>query len=149
MRTRSGSWAVGWRKGGRGWIGTVETDTGTVTVTVADGEAAGAVVVTGGHMEEATDVFFDGELLVGIAGDRYPGGATHGSGCTHSSALAAHLALGFDPLDAARRAKEIASEAVRCGLRDVGSGAGPVDVFGLAGGEMRAKPVERGIGLGP
>jgi hydroxymethylpyrimidine/phosphomethylpyrimidine kinase len=108
-----------------------------------------AVVVTGGHMEEATDVFFDGELLVGIAGDRYPGGATHGSGCTHSSALAAHLAMGFDPLDAARRAKEIASEAVRYGLLEIGSGAGPVDVFGLAGGEMRAKPVERGIGLGP
>jgi hydroxymethylpyrimidine/phosphomethylpyrimidine kinase len=91
-----------------------------------------AVVVTGGHREEATDVFFDGDRLVAIPGERHPGGAAHGSGCTHSSALAAHLALGFEPLEAARRAKAIASEAVRHGLREVGAGAGPVDVFGLA-----------------
>ena len=94
----------------------------------------GAVVVTGGHRETATDVYFDGERLEEIPGPRHPGGATHGAGCTHSSALAAHLALGLEPLEAARRAKEIASEAVRNGLRDLGAGAGPVDVFGLAGG---------------
>jgi hydroxymethylpyrimidine/phosphomethylpyrimidine kinase len=91
-----------------------------------------AVVVTGGHRDEGADVFFDGELLVEIEGERYPDGAAHGSGCTHSSALAAHLALGLDPLEAARRAKEIASEAVRDGLRGLGAGASPVDVFGLA-----------------
>jgi hydroxymethylpyrimidine/phosphomethylpyrimidine kinase len=92
-----------------------------------------AVVVTGGHREEATDVFYDGRRLVAIPGERHPGGAAHGSGCTHSSALAAFLALGFDPLEAARKAKEVASEAVRQGLHEVGAGAGPVDVFGLAG----------------
>jgi hydroxymethylpyrimidine/phosphomethylpyrimidine kinase len=91
----------------------------------------GAVVVTGGHSDPATDLFFDGARLEELAGEHHPDGAAHGSGCTHSSALAAHLALGFDPLDAARRAKEIASEAVRNGLRDLGAGAGPVDVFGL------------------
>ena len=90
-----------------------------------------AVVVTGGHREEASDLFFDGERLVEIPGERYEGGAAHGSGCTHSSALAAHLALGLDPLDAAREAKEIASEAVRDGLRERRAGPGPVDVFGL------------------
>jgi hydroxymethylpyrimidine/phosphomethylpyrimidine kinase len=89
------------------------------------------VVLTGGHREEATDIFFDGERLVEIPGERYDDGAAHGSGCTHSSALAAHLALGLDPLDAAREAKRIASEAVRDGLRSIGEGAGPVDVFGL------------------
>ena len=91
-------------------------------------------VLTGGHREEATDLFFDGERLVEIPGERYPGGAAHGSGCTHSSALAAHLALGFEPLEAARAAKRIASEAVRDGLRSIGEGAGPVDVFGLEAG---------------
>jgi hydroxymethylpyrimidine/phosphomethylpyrimidine kinase len=90
-----------------------------------------AVVLTGGHREEATDLFFDGERLVEIPGERYESGAAHGSGCTHSSALAAHLALGLDPLEAARKAKEIASEAVRDGLTGIGHGAGPVDVFGL------------------
>jgi hydroxymethylpyrimidine/phosphomethylpyrimidine kinase len=93
-----------------------------------------AVVVTGGHREEATDVFFDGREVVEIPGARYPDGGSHGSGCTHSSALAAQLALGADPLEAARRAKEIASEAVRDGLRGLGGGAGPVDVFGIARG---------------
>jgi hydroxymethylpyrimidine/phosphomethylpyrimidine kinase len=89
------------------------------------------VVVTGGHREQAIDTFFDGERLVELPGERYPEGAAHGSGCTHSSALAAHLALGLDPLEAARRAKQIASEAVRDGLRDLGEGAGPVDALGL------------------
>ncbi|MEA2332842.1 MAG: hydroxymethylpyrimidine/phosphomethylpyrimidine kinase [Thermoleophilaceae bacterium] len=90
-----------------------------------------AVVVTGGHRQEGSDVFFDGEQLVEIPGERHPDGAAHGSGCTHSSALAAHLALGFEPIEAARMAKQIASEAVRDGLRGIGAGAGPVDVIGL------------------
>jgi hydroxymethylpyrimidine/phosphomethylpyrimidine kinase len=94
---------------------------------------AGAVVVTGGHSAQAVDVFFDGERLVTIPGERHPEGAAHGSGCTHSSALAVGLAQGLDPLDAARRAKQLASEAIANGLRDLGAGAGPVDVFGLAG----------------
>ncbi len=90
-----------------------------------------AVVLTGGHREEATDLFFDGAQLVEIGGERYEDGAAHGSGCTHSSALAAHLALGHEPVEAARAAKRIASDAVRDGLRSVGEGPGPVDVFGL------------------
>jgi hydroxymethylpyrimidine/phosphomethylpyrimidine kinase len=89
------------------------------------------VVVTGGHREQAIDVFFDGERLVELPGERYPEGAAHGSGCTHSSALAAHLALGLDPLDAAREAKRVASESVRDGLRGLGAGAGPVDALGI------------------
>jgi hydroxymethylpyrimidine/phosphomethylpyrimidine kinase len=90
-----------------------------------------AVVVTGGHREQATDVFFDGGRIVDIPGERVAGGAAHGSGCTHSSALAAFLAHGFEPLDAARRAKDVATEAVAHGLRGVGAGAGPVDALGV------------------
>jgi hydroxymethylpyrimidine/phosphomethylpyrimidine kinase len=90
-----------------------------------------AVVVTGGHREAATDVFFDGETLEQIPGRRHPDGAAHGSGCTHSSALAAHLARGYTPLEAARAAKRIAGDAVRDGIRGLGAGPGPVDVFGL------------------
>jgi hydroxymethylpyrimidine/phosphomethylpyrimidine kinase len=90
------------------------------------------VVVTGGHRAQAVDLFFDGRELTEIAGERYPGGAAHGSGCTHSSALAAYLALGLEPLEAARRAKAVAAEAVRSGLAELGAGPGPVDVFGLA-----------------
>jgi hydroxymethylpyrimidine/phosphomethylpyrimidine kinase len=90
------------------------------------------VVVTGGHREEATDVFFDGERLVELPGERHPDGATHGSGCTHSSVLAARLAHGDDPLAAARKARLLASEAVAHGLREIGAGAGPVDILGIA-----------------
>jgi hydroxymethylpyrimidine/phosphomethylpyrimidine kinase len=92
-----------------------------------------AVVLTGGHRERAVDVFLEeGAAAVEIEGERQPGGAEHGSGCTHSAALAAQLALGASPLDAARAARAIAGEAVARGLRDVGAGAGPVDVIGLA-----------------
>jgi hydroxymethylpyrimidine/phosphomethylpyrimidine kinase len=90
-----------------------------------------AAVVTGGHSERGVDLFFDGREAVEIGGERHPDGAAHGSGCTHSSALAAFLALGESPLEAARRAREIASAAVAHGLREIGAGPGPVDVFGL------------------
>jgi hydroxymethylpyrimidine/phosphomethylpyrimidine kinase len=90
------------------------------------------VVVTGGHREEAVDCFFDGHELHEISGPRHADGAAHGSGCTHSSVLAAHLAKGFTPLEAAIAAREFAAEAVRRGLREIGRGAGPVDVLGLS-----------------
>jgi hydroxymethylpyrimidine/phosphomethylpyrimidine kinase len=89
------------------------------------------VVVTGGHREEATDVLFDGDAVHLIPGERHPDGAAHGSGCTHSSSIAAHLALGHSPLEAARAARAIAAAAVRDGLRAIGRGPGPVDVLGL------------------
>jgi hydroxymethylpyrimidine/phosphomethylpyrimidine kinase len=91
-----------------------------------------AVVVTGGHTEEGADVLVEPAGSLRIEGPRYPPGASHGSGCTHSSALAAFLARGFELADAARWAKEIAAEAVGNGLRELGRGAGPVDVFGIA-----------------
>jgi hydroxymethylpyrimidine/phosphomethylpyrimidine kinase len=46
--------------------------------------------------------------------------------------LAARLAWGDEPLEAARIARAMAARAVRDGLRDVGAGAGPVDVLGLS-----------------
>jgi hydroxymethylpyrimidine/phosphomethylpyrimidine kinase len=90
------------------------------------------VVVTGGHREQAIDTFYDGHTVIEIAGERYPDGAAHGSGCTHSSILAARLAWGDEPRDAARRAKQLAAQAVKQGLTEIGAGAGPVDVLGLA-----------------
>jgi len=90
------------------------------------------VVITGGHRDTATDLFFDGTTLTELPGARHPDGAAHGSGCTHSSTLAARLARGDEPLDAARHARAVAAEAVADGLRKLGAGAGPVDVFGLS-----------------
>jgi hydroxymethylpyrimidine/phosphomethylpyrimidine kinase len=93
-----------------------------------------AVVVTGGHSDGVVDLFFDGREAVAIDGERHSDGAAHGSGCTHSSALAAHLALGETPLEAARKAREVASAAVGAGLREIGAGPGPVDALGLFSG---------------
>jgi hydroxymethylpyrimidine/phosphomethylpyrimidine kinase len=93
------------------------------------------VVLTGGHRARACDLFVDSAgdgPAVEIDGERHPDGAAHGSGCTHSSVLAAQLALGHAPLDAARTARRIAGEAVAAGLRDVGAGAGPVDVLRIS-----------------
>jgi hydroxymethylpyrimidine/phosphomethylpyrimidine kinase len=98
------------------------------------------VVVTGGHREHATDVFYDGRRLVELAGERHPAGAAHGSGCTHSSVLAARLSWGDEPLQAARAARELAARAVADGLREIGAGAGPVDVLGIAAGGTAAGP---------
>jgi hydroxymethylpyrimidine/phosphomethylpyrimidine kinase len=90
-----------------------------------------AVVVTGGHSEALVDLFFDGDDPVEIPGERHPGKAAHGSGCTHSSAIAAFLARGAEPLQAAAAARQVASLAVGAGLDHFGQGPGPVDVFDL------------------
>jgi hydroxymethylpyrimidine/phosphomethylpyrimidine kinase len=99
----------------------------------------GSVVLTGGHRAHAVDLFVgagEHSAVLPIEGERHADGAAHGSGCTHSSILAAQLALGRTPLEAARVARRMAGAAVARGLRDVGSGAGPVDVLDLE--RMRA-----------
>ena len=109
------------------------------------------VVLTGGHRTgEAggvSDLFVDSVgdgAIVAIGGEREADGAAHGSGCTHSSVLAAQLALGHSPLVAARVARALAGAAVANGLRDIGAGAGPVDVLGIA----RLRESGRGPGRG-
>jgi len=90
-----------------------------------------AAIVTGGHADGA-DVLDDGAGQISIAGPLHPGGAAHGSGCTHSSTLAGLLALGFPLESAARGARRAAADAIAAGLRDIGAGAGPVDALGIA-----------------
>ena len=100
------------------------------------------VVLTGGHRARTVDLLVEaaGGAAVEIPGERHRDGAAHGSGCTHSSVLAAQLALGRTPLQAARAARRLAGEAVAQGLRDVGAGAGPVDILGL--GVLRSAIIE-------
>ncbi len=89
------------------------------------------VIVTGGHRARASDLLYDGAQVLAIDGPRHPDGAAHGSGCTHSSVLAARLALGDSPVQAARVARAMAAHAVRHGLRGVGAGPGPVNVLAV------------------
>jgi hydroxymethylpyrimidine/phosphomethylpyrimidine kinase len=93
---------------------------------------APAAIVTGGH-GEPVDHLFDGTRHVEIRVARHEVAATHGSGCTHSAALAALLARGESLEDAARGAARLASRAVAQGHPELGAGEGPVDVLGLRG----------------
>ena len=90
---------------------------------------APAVIVTGGHGDEAGDHLFDGREHIEIESERHEVAATHGAGCTHSAILAALLARSESLEEAARGAAHAASEAVRNGLVEIGAGEGPVNVF--------------------
>ena len=90
-----------------------------------------AVIVTGGHVDDGADVLVDDDGSLRIDGLRYPDGAAHGSGCTHSSALAALLARGMELPGRGALGAQIAAEAVGHGLRELGAGPGPVDVLGV------------------
>lgn len=101
------------------------------------------VVVTGGHSEGLVDVLVGPSGSVEITGERHDVRASHGSGCTHSSALAAGLALGLEVPEAARLARSVASRAVGQGLVSIGAGSGPVDALGIED-DAAARPDRRG-----
>ncbi|MBS3984350.1 MAG: bifunctional hydroxymethylpyrimidine kinase/phosphomethylpyrimidine kinase [Selenomonadales bacterium] len=87
------------------------------------------VLVKGGHLVgEAVDVLFDGERYMHFTALRIPTRHTHGTGCTLSAAIAAHLALGCSVPEAVARAKEYISGAIAEAFA-LGQGVGPVHHF--------------------
>lgn len=90
---------------------------------------ARSVVVKGGHREgPATDVFYDGAEFYEFTKPRVATQNTHGTGCTFSSAIAAHLALGRDLRSAVGAAKNYLTAALQAAF-PVGHGHGPVHHF--------------------
>jgi hydroxymethylpyrimidine/phosphomethylpyrimidine kinase len=87
-----------------------------------------AVLVKGGHLDDdrATDLFVDGTDEQWIDAERIETPHTHGTGCTLSAAITAHLARGDPLLDAVRAGKAFVTEAIRH-ARPLGEGIGPVD----------------------
>jgi hydroxymethylpyrimidine/phosphomethylpyrimidine kinase len=87
-----------------------------------------AVLVKGGHMggDIAADLFFDGNSLEWMEAERIATANTHGTGCTLSAAITAHLVDGMDLASAARAGKAFVTEAIRHSLA-VGKGIGPVN----------------------
>jgi hydroxymethylpyrimidine/phosphomethylpyrimidine kinase len=91
-----------------------------------------AVLVKGGGMEadlRGVDVWFDGNgepTSLRTATVDTPD--THGTGCTLAAAIAANLALGTSPLEAAQQAKGYVTAALNHALR-LGQGQGPVGHF--------------------
>ena len=91
------------------------------------------VLVKGGHLAgDPCDLLYDGTTAYELPGVRVQTPNTHGTGCTLASALAGYLALGEPVPVAARRAKELVSEALRHGY-PLGRGAGPVSPTAVPG----------------
>ena len=93
---------------------------------------ARAALVTGGDASgaEALDVRCDDAGVYAFSAPRIDSRNTHGTGCTLSSAIAAHLAHGTDLREAIQAAKAYIGEAISAADRlTVGAGAGPVNHF--------------------
>jgi hydroxymethylpyrimidine/phosphomethylpyrimidine kinase len=87
------------------------------------------VLVKGGHLEgDAIDVLYDGENYHIFEEKRIDCIHTHGTGCTLSSAIAAHLAKGFHLVDAVKHSKDYISTAIAHGI-SIGKGVGPTNHF--------------------
>jgi hydroxymethylpyrimidine/phosphomethylpyrimidine kinase len=91
-----------------------------------------AVLMKGGHGEgpEAVDLLVDGSGVRRFAAPRVATKNTHGTGCTLSSAIAAHLARGSDLGEAVARSKTWLTKAIRAADElSIGRGYGPVHHF--------------------
>jgi hydroxymethylpyrimidine/phosphomethylpyrimidine kinase len=88
------------------------------------------VVVKGGHLKTATamDIVFDGARMEDLTAERIPTRNTHGTGCTFSSAIAAHMARGIDFIQSVQRAKQYVTGAIANAL-PIGKGHGPTHHF--------------------
>ena len=80
------------------------------------------VIVTGGHLDlgnqSVIDVVHDGCDLVEVVTPRVPldaGQEIHGTGCTYSAALVAHLVAGDTVVDAARKAQHFVANTLQRG----------------------------------
>ncbi|MFK7767915.1 MAG: bifunctional hydroxymethylpyrimidine kinase/phosphomethylpyrimidine kinase [Mariniblastus sp.] len=90
-----------------------------------------AVVIKGGGLAGemcGTDVWFDGKKFETLMTEHVDTSNTHGTGCTFSSAIAANLANGLEPLAATQAAKQYVTEALKHSL-SIGKGNGPVGHF--------------------
>jgi hydroxymethylpyrimidine/phosphomethylpyrimidine kinase len=86
-----------------------------------------AVLVKGGHAHgpESIDVLCLPATTVEIGGPRLASGNTHGTGCTLSSAIAAHLARGLGVEEAVEEARRYLEGAIRH-APNIGHGHGPL-----------------------
>lgn len=94
-------------------------------------QGARAVLLKGGHLpgDQVVDVLArPGHVDMVLASSRMASRNTHGTGCTLSSAIAAHLALG-EPLErAVRAARQYILGAIQAGAGvQVGLGHGPLN----------------------
>jgi hydroxymethylpyrimidine/phosphomethylpyrimidine kinase len=88
-----------------------------------------SVVIKGGHRRgPAIDLFYDGKNFHELHAPRIRTRNTHGTGCTLSAAIAAHLAKGRKMESAVMLAKKFITEALRQSFA-IGTGHSPVHHF--------------------
>ncbi len=85
-----------------------------------------AVLMKGGHLpgEEAVDLLVTDDAVRRFAAPRLDSRNLHGTGCTFSSAITAHVVLGKPLPEAVAAAKAFVCEAIEAG-RDLELGTGP------------------------
>lgn len=88
-----------------------------------------AVVITGGHLEKATDLLSfttrRGVEEEVFKAERQRSNSTHGTGCAFATAMSCHLALDRGLAEAALLAKTFVTAAIAAG-HPLGRGTGPV-----------------------
>jgi len=87
------------------------------------------VLMKGGHLDgDCVDVLMGEDTFEVFKCERINRKNTHGTGCTISSAITSHLALGYDIKESVKLSKEYITEAIRYSF-DIGEGVGPVHHF--------------------
>lgn len=85
-----------------------------------------SILCKGGHnLNDANDLFYNGEEFIWFKGERIENKNTHGTGCTLSSAIASNLAKGMSLEKSIEKAKIYISKALSQML-DLGKGSGPL-----------------------
>lgn len=89
------------------------------------------VLIKGGHLQVeagvARDYLFIGDDVSVLEAGYYDTSATHGTGCTLSSAIAANLALGKDLKASVEIAKRFVNDAIRTAPM-IGQGHSPINI---------------------
>lgn len=93
-----------------------------------------SILIKGGHMAESksTDLLYltEEDRFCSLEAARIDSQNNHGTGCTLSSAIAAHMARGSDIEEAVNKAKTFIHNAIRAGAAyKIGHGHGPVHHF--------------------
>jgi hydroxymethylpyrimidine/phosphomethylpyrimidine kinase len=105
---------------------------------------AGAVVVTGGHLEKAIDLLSfttrQGVEQEIFKSARLRSSSTHGTGCAFATSIACHLALGRGLPDAVLLAKAYVGAAIS-NAHPLGRGTGPVHHLYRMGQQRRGGTV--------
>ena len=86
------------------------------------------VLIKGGHGDglEIVDLLFDGRAFKEFRSARIETRNTHGTGCTLSAAIAAHLAGGLSVEDAVEKGLDYVHQAILAGF-SIGKGHGPLN----------------------